>query len=80
MFQYFQRTICDFNGTVMIRISKIKNEAFNQVGELLHTTIPMSTKVNQAAILQQPLLSVDKNSKVRKAFETLAQEIVQRVK
>lgn len=58
----------------------IKDEAFNQVGELLHTTIPMSTKVNQAAILQQPLLSVDKNSKVRKAFETLAQEIVQRVK
>ena len=57
----------------------IKDEAFNQVGELLHTTIPMSTKVNQAAILQQPLLSVDKNSKVRKAFETLAQEIVQRV-
>ncbi len=46
----------------------------------MHTTIPMSTKVNQAAILQQPLLSVDKNSKVRKAFETLAQEIVQRVK
>ena len=57
----------------------IKDEAFNQVGELLHTTIPMSTKVNQAAILQQPLLSVDKNSKVRKAFENLAQEIVQRV-
>ncbi|MFX8676370.1 ParA family protein, partial [Acinetobacter baumannii] len=26
-----------------------------------------------------PLLSVDKNSKFRKAFETLAQEIVQRV-
>ena len=45
----------------------------------MHTTIPMSTKVNQDAILQQPLLSVDKNSKVRKAFETLAQEIVQRV-
>ncbi|OTG62405.1 ParA family protein [Acinetobacter silvestris] len=58
----------------------IKNEALNQVGELLNTTIPISTKVNQAAILQQSLLRVDKNSKVRKAFQDLAKEIVKRVK
>ncbi|MPN63501.1 hypothetical protein SDC9_211265 [bioreactor metagenome] len=39
----------------------------------------MSTKVNQAAILQQPLFSVDKNAKVRKAFQDLAKEIINRV-
>ena len=57
----------------------IRDEALSQVGELLETTIPMSTKVNQAAILQQPLFSVDKNSKVRKAFQDLAKEIINRV-
>lgn len=54
----------------------IREEAFNQVGKLMQTTIPMSTKVNQAAILQQPLLGVDKNSKVRKSFQDLAKEVV----
>ena len=39
----------------------------------------MSTKVNQAAILKQSLLGVDKNSKVRKAFQDLAKEIINRV-
>ncbi|MDT4867200.1 Chromosome partitioning protein ParA [compost metagenome] len=57
----------------------IRDEALNQVGELLNTTIPMSTKVNQAAILQQPLLGIDKNAKVRKAFQDLAKEIINRV-
>ncbi len=57
----------------------IRDEAKGQVGELLKTTIPMSTKVNQAAILQQPLLSLDKSSKVRKAFQDLAKEIIGRV-
>lgn len=57
----------------------IRNEALNQVGELLNTTIPMSTKVNQAAILQQSLSRLDKNSKVRKAFYDLAKEIITRV-
>lgn len=57
----------------------IKDEAFNQVGELLESTIPQSTKVNQAAILKLPLFKVDKNAKVRKAFENLAQELIQKV-
>lgn len=58
----------------------IRDEASSQVGELLNTTIPMSTKVNQAAILQQSLLVLDKNTKVRKSFQQLAKEIVNRVK
>jgi chromosome partitioning protein len=58
----------------------IRDEALKQVGKILETTIPQSTKVNQAAILQQPLLKVEKkNSKVRKAFESLATEIVAKV-
>jgi chromosome partitioning protein len=39
----------------------------------------MSTKVNQAAILKQPLLGIYKNAKVRKAFQDLAKEIINRV-
>lgn len=58
----------------------IRDEALKQVGKILETTIPQSTKVNQAAILQQPLLKVEKNSKVRKAFESLANEIVVKIK
>lgn len=46
------------------------------MGKILDTTIPQSTKVNQAAILQQPLYKLDKNSKVRKAFEKLALEVI----
>lgn len=38
----------------------IRDEALKQVGKILETTIPQSTKVNQAAILQQPLLKVEK--------------------
>lgn len=57
----------------------IRDEALKQVGKILETTIPQSTKVNQAAILQQSLLKVEKNSKVRKAFESLANEIVAKV-
>jgi chromosome partitioning protein len=54
-------------------------KALKQVGKILETTIPQSTKVNQAAILQQSLLKVEKGSKVRKAFESLAAEIVAKV-
>ena len=54
----------------------IRDEAIQQVGQILDTTIPQSTKVNQAAILQQPLYKLDKNSKVRKAFEKLALEVI----
>ncbi|WP_407409397.1 ParA family protein [Acinetobacter sp.] len=54
----------------------IRDEAIQQVGKILDTTIPQSTKVNQAAILQQPLYKLDKNSKVRKAFEKLALEVI----
>ena len=54
----------------------IREEAHAQVGLLLNTTIPIGTKVNQAAILQQPLYEVDKTTKVRKAFEKLALEVM----
>ena len=54
----------------------IRDEAIQQVGQILDTTIPQSTKVNQAAILQQPLYKLDKNSKVRKGFEKLALEVI----
>ena len=54
----------------------IREEAHAQVGLLLNTTIPIGTKVNQAAILQQPLYEVDKTTKVRKAFEKLAIEVM----
>jgi len=57
----------------------IREEAFHQVGSLMATTIPLSTKVNQAAILQQSLLQLDKGTKVRKAFQNLALEIVQKI-
>jgi len=57
----------------------IKEEALTQVGGLIETTIPMSTKVNQAAILQQSLVQLDKSTKVRKAFQNLANEVVQKV-
>lgn len=53
----------------------IKEEALNQVGNLLQTTIPTSTKVNQAAILKQTLIQLDKQGKVRQAFQSLANEI-----
>ena len=56
----------------------LKDEAAKQVGYLLESTIPTSTKVNQAAILQLPLFKVEKNSKVRRAFSDLAHEIVQK--
>lgn len=56
----------------------IKEAAKTHVGNLLETSIPASTKVNQAAIMQQSLLGMDKSAKVRKAFQDLADEIVQR--
>lgn len=57
----------------------IKDEAYKQVGLILENSIPQSTKVNQAAIMQQSLVKLEKNSKVRKAFQMLAQEIVEKV-
>ena len=57
----------------------IRDEAFNQVGKLLDTTIPQSTKVNQAAILKSTLVDLDKNAKVRQAFQALAKEIIAKV-
>ena len=57
----------------------IRDEAYKQVGHILETTIPQSTKVNQAAIMQQSLLKLDKSGKVRKAFERLAEEILKKV-
>lgn len=57
----------------------IRDETLNQVGIILETTIPQSTKVNQAAIMQDSLVKLDKNSKVRKAFQNLADEIRRKV-
>lgn len=57
----------------------IRDEASKQVGIILNTTIPQSTKVNQAAILKKPLLKLEKTAKVRMAFESLAQEIMAKV-
>ena len=57
----------------------IRDEAYKQVGHILETTIPQSTKGNQAAIMQQSLLKLDKSGKVRKAFERLAEEILKKV-
>lgn len=57
----------------------IRDEAFKQVGYIMETTIPQSTKVNQAAIMQQSLLKLDKSGKVRKAFESLAKEVLAKV-
>jgi len=57
----------------------IKEEALKHVGVILENSIPQSTKVNQAAIMQQALLTLDKNGKVRKAFQKLAAEIIEKV-
>ena len=57
----------------------IRDEAFKQVGYIMETTIPQSTIVNQAAIMQQSLLKLDKSGKVRKAFESLAKEVLAKV-
>ena len=57
----------------------IRDEALNQVGNILDTSIPQSTKVNQAAILQQSLIKTDKNSKVRNAFKNLAEEVLSKI-
>ncbi|MCF9047267.1 ParA family protein, partial [Acinetobacter nectaris] len=57
----------------------IHEEAYKQVGLILDTKIPQSTKVNQAAILKKPLFKLEKNSKVRIAFQELAEEIMAKV-
>lgn len=74
-------------GTLLIKHDKrqnvcklIQDETQNTVGHLFDTTIPTSTKVNQAAILKQSLVEVDKKAKIRLSFEALANEIIERLK
>ncbi|MBF7684149.1 AAA family ATPase [Acinetobacter sp. B5B] len=57
----------------------IQSEAEHSIGQLFTTTIPLSTKVNQAAIFQQSLLDFDSKSKVRLAFQSLAKEIIHKI-
>lgn len=70
-------------GTLLIKHDKrqnvcklIQDETNNTVGQLFETTIPTSTKVNQAAILKQSLIDIDKKSKIRLSFSELANEIL----
>ncbi|ESK37276.1 hypothetical protein P256_02331 [Acinetobacter nectaris CIP 110549] len=74
-------------GTLLIKHDKrqnvcklIQDETENTVGYLFNTTIPTSTKVNQAAILKQSLIALDKKSKIRLAFQDLTNEILMRLK
>lgn len=74
-------------GTLLIKHDKrqnvcrlIQDEAKNTVGHLFKTIIPTSTKINQAAILKQSLIDIDKKAKIRLAFEGLANEIIERMK
>lgn len=53
----------------------IRDEALKQVGKILETTIPQSTKVNQAAILQQSLLKVEKIQKYVRLLKALPMKL-----
>lgn len=73
-------------GTLLIKHDKrqnvcklIQEETQQTIGYLFDTTIPTSTKINQAAILKQSLAQLDKKAKVRSAFENLANEVIVRV-
>lgn len=57
----------------------IQDEAKKSIGYAFDTTIPMSTKVNQAAIFQQSLIHLDSKSKIRLAFKKLAEEIIHKL-
>lgn len=73
-------------GTLLIKHDKrqnvckiIQDEADKSIGYAFKTTIPLSTKVNQAAIFQQSLIRLDRKSKIRLAFKELANEVIQRL-
>ena len=63
-----------FLGTLLVR------HAQAQVGILIPVRIPTSTKVNQAAMAQVSLFDLDKNARITKAFQQLAQFVSQEIK
>lgn len=72
-----------FLGTLLIRHDErqtvcklIENAAQEQIGKLIPVRIPTSTKVNQAAMAQISLFDLDKNARITKEFQRLADFIV----
>ena len=57
----------------------IEASAKNQIGELIEVRIPTSTKVNQSAIAQMSLHSLDRTSKVAREFKRLAEIIAKQL-
>ena len=53
----------------------IEAAAEEQLGQLLSTRIPSTTKVNQSVILKQSLSGIDARSKIAVAFRALAEDI-----
>jgi chromosome partitioning protein len=54
----------------------IEGAAQEQIGNLLPTRIPTSTKVNQAAMAQTSLHGMDRTAKVTREFKKLAAHLV----
>ena len=76
-----------FLGTLLVRHDErqtvcrlIETAAQAQVGILIPVRIPTSTKVNQAAMAQVSLFDLDKNARITKAFQQLAQFVSQEIK
>jgi chromosome partitioning protein len=57
----------------------IEASAKNQIGKLIEVRIPTSTKVNQSAIAQMSLHSLDRTSKVAREFRRLAEIIAKQL-
>lgn len=74
----------EFMGALLIKhderqtVCKLIEAAANeQFGKLLPIKIPVSTKVNQAAMGQMSLHSIDKNARVAKEFRKLAEYLIE---
>ncbi len=72
----------DFMGALLIKHDErqtvcrlIETAATEQLGKVFPIRIPVSTKVNQAAMAQMSLYDIDKNAKVSKEFADLARYI-----
>ncbi|MDR9778541.1 ParA family protein, partial [Rhizobium hidalgonense] len=68
----------DFMGALLIKHDErqtvcrlIETAATEQLGKVFPIRIPVSTKVNQAAMAQMSLYDIDKNAKVSKEFADL---------
>lgn len=55
---------------------RIERSTEQQVGKLVPVRIPTSTKINQAAATQMSIHSIDRTSKVAKAYKELAKYII----